>query len=125
MPIGLTMPFAKTNSSLGMLASSSKPLEATLYNLKSLVMTNWGERPNHFYLGCNLIEFLFSPSVEETKDRVIQRIEQQVSQWLPYVLLNNINVSFDDHILGVSIDFSIRGQQDLSSVLEVEVSTGA
>lgn len=126
-PIGLTMPFARTRASPGALASSTTQLEATLYNLRSLLLTNWGERPSHFYLGGNLIEFVFAPSDEETRERVVQRVEQQVAQWLPYVLLNSVDVSFSEgsHAIMVSVDFGIRGKQDLSSVLEVVVSAGA
>lgn len=126
-PIGLTMPFARGQGTLGALAFSTKPLEATLFNMKSLILTNWGERPNHYYLGCNLIEFVFAPGDEETRDRIVQRIEQQVAQWLPYVLLNSVDVqlSSDGHTFKVIVNFSIRGQQDLSSVLEVVVPSGA
>ena len=121
------MPFARDAASLGALASSTTSIQATLYNLKSLVLTNWGERPNHFYLGCNLIEFVFAPNDGETHDRIVGRIEEQVSQWLPYVLLGEIGTSIanDGHSIRVSVPFSIRGQQDLGSVLEVSVPMGA
>ena len=73
VPIGLTMPLAATSGAQGALAFSVTPQQATLYNMKSLIMTNWGERPAHFYLGCNLIEFLFGPLDAEVVERVIGR----------------------------------------------------
>lgn len=124
MPIGLTMPFAQTTSSLGFLAFTTTEIDATLQNLKSLVLTNWGERPNHYYLGCNLIEFLFAQVGPETEDQVVQRIQEQVSQWLPYVVLDNVSVELggsDGHQLSARIEFHLRDRQDMSSVLEVAV----
>lgn len=128
MPIGLTMPFAQTTSSLGFLAFSTKETEATVHNMKSLVLTNWGERPGHYYLGCNLVEFLFQQIDDETHDKIIQRIENQVANWLPYVNISEIKVDFvgqEGHGIRVQIKFSIRGRQDLSSVLDVTVGQTA
>lgn len=120
-PIGLTMPLARTTSSLGYLAYSTKELEATYYNLKSLILTNWGERPNHFYMGCNLIEFLFNPADDETKDKMLARITSQVDSWLPYVLLNDVGITFDNNTVKIRVDFGIKGRQDLNSTLEIAI----
>jgi phage baseplate assembly protein W len=126
-PIGLTMPFMRATGSTGFLAWASTELEATYYNMKSLVLTNWGERPNHYYLGCNLIEFLFEPGGEETDERISERIRAQVAQWLPYVQLNSVLVNFsgDQHRIKITIDFGIRDRQDLRSVLVVSYPAGA
>ena len=92
--------------------------------MKSLVLTNWGERPGHFYLGCNLVEYLFQQMDEETHDRIVQRIESQVAEWLPYVNINSLKVTLGSqkgHGIRVQISFSIKGRQDLSSTLDVTV----
>lgn len=118
------MPLSQTTSSLGFLAFSTKDTEATLYNMKSLILTNWGERPNHYYLGCNLVEFLFRQMDQQTKEQIIQRIDSQVSSWLPYVNIKKLDVSLegeDGHAIHVQIVFSIKGQQDLNSTLDVTV----
>ncbi len=127
-PIGLTMPLAQTTSSLGFLAFSAVDTEATLHNMKSLVLTNWGERPEHYFLGCNLIEFLFEQVNEETHDKIVQRIESQVASWLPYVNIEKLTVSFvgpGGHGIRVQVVFNIRGRQDLNSVLDVTVEAPA
>jgi phage baseplate assembly protein W len=121
-PIGLTMPFARTTSSLGYLAFSVTDLQATTHNLKALVLTNWGERPNHFYMGCNLIEFIFQPVTQETIDKVTARIMSQVDNWLPYVQINDVTVTFaeqDGHGMKIRIDFGLKSKQDLNTILEV------
>lgn len=122
------MPLAQTTSSLGFLAFSAKDTEATLYNMKSLILTNWGERPEHYYMGCNLIEFLFSQTDEETEDKIRQRIESQVANWLPYVNIEKLTVSFvgkEGEGIRIQIVFNIRGRQDLNSILDVVVETPA
>ncbi len=124
MPIGLTFPLAKNSGSLGYLAFSSTEKEAVSYNLKSLVLTNWGERPCHFYLGCNLREFIFGQLSEDTIEQVQERIESQVAMWLPYVLLKNVDIKFPSEIpngMRIVIQYSLKGRQDLGSVLEIDV----
>jgi len=124
-PIGLTMPIARTTSSLGVLAFSTTEIQATYFNLKSLILTNWGERPEHFFLGCNLIEYLFGPSNDETRVAIQERIQTQVAQWLPYVSLDTLDVTLGDpegQAIYIRIAFSIKGRMDLSSLLEVTVT---
>lgn len=116
------MPFARTTSSVGYVAFSTREIEATYFNLKSLILTNWGERPNHYYLGCNLLEFLFLPTTEETTDAIKSRITSQVESWLPYVQLNSITTSFsgpDGHTINIRVDFGLKGHPDLNSTLDV------
>jgi len=118
------MPFARTSSSLGYLDFSTTEIKATLYNLKSLVLTNWGERPNHFYMGCNLIEFIFAPATDDTIDKIVARINSQVDNWLPYVLINDVQIAFaepDGHGMQISIDFGLKNRQDLNAVLEITI----
>lgn len=124
MPIGLTLPLAQTTSSLGYLAFSTKDIEAAYYNLKSLLLTNWGERPNHFYLGCNLIEYLFEPEDNEVIDKMKARIESQVSTWLPYIDLQNVEITFPanrENYVRVKVKFGLKGRPDLNSIVDVTV----
>lgn len=124
MPIGLTLPFAQTTSSLGYLAFSTKEIEAAYYNLKSLLLTNWGERPNHFYLGCNLIEYLFEPSDDEVIEKIKTRIESQVQTWLPYIDLQDVEITFPadkENSVKVKVKFGLKGRPDLSNVVDVTV----
>ena len=121
MPIGFTLPFAKSTGTLGYFATSNNELQATYYNLKSLLLTNWGERPNHFNLGCNLSEFLFAPNNEETQADISQRISTQVSQWLPYVNIDELQINQSEHRISIHLKFSIRGRQDLSNVVDVVI----
>lgn len=122
MSIGLTMPLARSTGSVGYLASTDTDIQATYHNLKALLLTNWGERPNHFYMGCNLGEFLFAQQSDETRELIVQRIETQVGEFLPYVSLDRVDMSFnDDHRIVIKISFSLKDRMNLSSILEVAV----
>ena len=122
MSIGLTMPLARSTGSVGVLASTETDAQATYYNLKALLLTNWGERPNHFYMGCNLGEFLFAPQSDETQALIVQRIETQVGEWLPYVTLDVVDVSFsDDQRIVIKIQFSVKNRTNINGTLEVAV----
>jgi phage baseplate assembly protein W len=123
MPIGLTLPFARTTSSLGALDFSVTEEQATLYNMKSLLLTNWGERPMHYNLGCNLVEYLFAPADDETIDQIKSRIYEQVQLWLSYVELVSVDVAFDgEHRLSLRVEFRLRGRQNKNSVIQLTVS---
>ena len=122
MPIGLTMPFARSTGTVGYLASTLTDLEATYHNLKALLLTNWGERPNHYFMGCNLGEFLFAQQSPETRELISQRIETQVADFLPYVSLDKVDVSFnDDHRIIIKISFTLKDKIGVGSAHEVAV----
>ena len=116
------MPFSNATGSLGVIATSSSELEATYYNIKSLLLTDWGERPNHMNMGCNLTEFLFEPMSSEVESAVSDRITSQIGTWLPYVNVDSISVksSFSNQ-MRVSVSFSIAGRTDLTGLVEANI----
>ena len=95
MPIGFTLPFIRTSGSIGLFETTENELDAARQNLKSLLLTNWGERPMHFHFGCNFIEFLFETRrSDDFRSAIADRIVDQVGKWLPYLRLVNLNVLF-------------------------------
>lgn len=130
MPIGFTLPFSKSTGSLGFFETTQTELAAVGENLKSLLLTNWGERVNHYHLGCNLKEFLFENThSEELKSKMADRILNQVETWLPFVSILNLNIllneddsSVPENTVKVMISFGLTSAPDLSSRLEVLVS---
>src|SRR4051812_49239768 len=95
MSIGLTIPFSKSTGSLGYFQATDDELSAAGENVKSLLLTNWGERPMRYSMGCNFREFLFEPlRDEELRNRIADRIGSQLSTWLPYVVMDELNVLF-------------------------------
>jgi len=95
--LGFTMPFAQATGSLGLFVATQSEVAAAKHDLRSLLLTNWGERPMHRDLGCNLIEFLFQQMiVGETDVLVEERIRSQVSKWLPFLAIKAIKVTFPE-----------------------------
>jgi len=130
MAIGYTFPFSKSLDNPGFFETTSTDIAAVKENLKSLLLTNWGERVNHYYLGCNFKEFLFeSIHPTELKSRIADRIISQVDTWLPFLAIENLNVnlteddpSIPENGVGIRIDFKLIAKPDLSSRLEIVVS---
>lgn len=126
MPIGLTLPFARATGSVGYLDFTNDELAAVRENLKSLLVTNWGERVMHFNFGCNLIEFLFEPEQSaENKSRIADRIMSQVATWMPFVAVDELNILFNeddeavpDHGIGIRIKFRLVSRPDLQAKLD-------
>lgn len=103
-------------------------LSATVQNARSLLLTNWGERPMHYTLGCNLREFLFEQLRDETlKQKVADRVIDQFRRWIPFIELTELNIAFasDDSSVGdnemrVSLRFRfIRKPQLVGELSEV------
>lgn len=130
MPIGLTLPFAQTTGSVGFFEFTSDEFSAIRQNLKSLLVTNWGERVMHYNFGCNLREFLFEPIRNGSlKERIADRIISQVATWIPFVSIEELNVIFSDEdqslpeqSIGLRIVFKIVSRPDFSSLFEFVVT---
>jgi phage baseplate assembly protein W len=125
MSIGLTMPFAQATGSIGWFQTTEDELSAVHENLRSLAHTNWGERPMHFNLGFNLIEFLFSPvRDDEFRTMISDRAVSQIGRWMPFVRVDQVIVRTHDDDIGipdngvrVQIKYGLTGRPDLRSQL--------
>ena len=129
MSIGFTIPFAKSTGSLGYFEATNDEITAVQQNIKSLVLTNWGERVMHYDFGCNLIEFLFEQEGESSiKERIADRIISQTNKWMPYVTIDNLNIlfSYDDdaipeHCMKIVMTYHIASRPDLSAMFDIVV----
>lgn len=124
MPIGFMLPYTVSSGSVGYFEMTRDELSAVASNIKSLLVTNWGERPMHRDMGCNLIEFIFEPQrSDELRSMIADRIMSQLSRWLPFVSIKTLNVmlsgdspSVPENSISVFIQFSLNGRQDTASV---------
>ena len=94
MSISITFPLALSTGSVGYLESSDSIADAIESNVRSLLLTNWGERPMHFDLGCNFREFLFEQQTGSLKVSIANRIQSQLAKWMPFLKLQGIFVTF-------------------------------
>jgi len=94
MSISVSFPFALSTGSIGYLESSDSIVEAIKSNVRSLLVTNWGERVMHFDFGCNLREFLFEPMTSSLKVSIASRVQSQLAKWMPFLRLQGVFVAF-------------------------------
>lgn len=83
-------------------------------NLKTLLLTQIGERYMQPEFGTNLLAIVFEPNVSELKSDIQDILESAISTWLPYVSIEQLNITTteDDptlihHVL-ISLSYSIR-----------------
>lgn len=133
MSIGFELPFSVATGSVGYFQPTDTPLQAVRQNIKSLLLTNWGERPMHYFLGCNFKEFQFENiRPDELRSRITDRVLTQIDQWLPFVTIDDLRVltsDDDDNVPenGVRVDmkFHVGSRVDLSERLsQLIVGTG-
>ena len=93
----------------GVFESSYTTFEAAVSNLKNLILTEKGERYMQPNLGTNIRSILFENNTNEILELLRESIEQDISFWLPYISLQNIDVepSADRHSLSVRLEFQI------------------
>jgi phage baseplate assembly protein W len=97
-------------------------------NLKMLILTNPGERVMIPNFGVGLRNFLFEPYTIDTLASIKSRIESQVSDYMPFVELVNIQTgdpytsSSSATILDLRVEFRII-PMDIFSYIELSVST--
>jgi phage baseplate assembly protein W len=129
MPIGFVFPFTQATGSLGYFEVTRNELDAVYANIRSLLMTNWGERVNHYFMGGNLREFLFEPMRgDDLKNRVADRIISQINTWIPYVTIDELNILFpeddstiQENSMFIRISFRLTSKPDLTGNLPILV----
>ena len=96
MSFNFTLPFKLSTGSGGYFEVTEDVLSATASNVRSVLLTNWGERPMHYRFGCNLREFLFEPRTDSLRRRIADRIIQQIGEWMPFLSIRELNIIFSD-----------------------------
>jgi hypothetical protein len=96
LSISVTFPFALSTSSLGYLEPTSDVVSALQSNVRSLLLTNRGERVMHADFGCSLQDYLFEPKTNSLKAKIANRISSQLSQWLPFITLVGLFVTLSE-----------------------------
>ena len=121
--IGIDLPFRKSDSIEGWFASTTTTIEAVKNNIRNLLSTHKGERYMQPEFGSTLMDVIFNqgPDVENDIDEAIR---EAVSNWLPYVLINEINMFQEGNQVDVSIDFSVSLEPDSFDTLTFNFNIG-
>ena len=83
--IGIDLPFHKSDGYEGWFKSTTTTFEAVKNNIKSLLLTEKGQRIMQPTLGMNLKKYLFEPLTEDTIIAIENDIFQTFEFWLPFV----------------------------------------
>ena len=119
--IGLSFPLGFIGSRM---FNRTKTIEEQAqHNLKSLLLTNIGERPHQPEFGSKLLSVVF-----EFKDETLieEVIKEAVNQWLPYITINEVITVVDainPNRLNVSIDFSVATSPDATDQITLDFNT--
>ena len=107
---GLTFPLTYNNQLGGFFPTSKTLREQVSSNIKNLLLTSKGERVGQPEFGTDVTSILFEPITPDIGDRLETSITDGISQWLPYVTIQNIFVSTPDdqpNSIFISIEFSV------------------
>ena len=77
-------------------------------NFKHLVLTNPGERVMEPDFGVGFSRLLFEQYTAEIVEELQGRLYEQVAKYLPYISINDVRTSFEDHVLYVQISYIIE-----------------
>ena len=116
--IGITLPLQIGNTAFN---QSFQTIDQVRTNIKNLLLTKRKERVMQPVLGSGLQELLFDFNDETLADNIEETIIGAFEQWLPYVIVDTIDVRQTDFMkdtntVEISITFSIDGNPSLETV---------
>lgn len=84
--------------------------EQSISNLKNLLLTAKGERYMQPDFGTDIQETLFEPNTDVVRDRLRASLEEDIGFWLPYIIINKIDIvpDVDRYNLSVRIRYQVE-----------------
>ena len=106
--VGITLPIQRGED--GYFRQSFRTFDQVRSNLKNLLLTKKGERIFQPTFGSGLHDLLFNPATEKFEEDLENTINDAVAQWLPYVIVEDINIDIskeqtDNNQAKVSLKF--------------------
>ena len=107
----------KRNKAIGvMLPLGGTPLfklsytteEQAISNLKNLILTRKGERPLQPLFGSDVYSLLFENISENLNDELENSLREDIEFWLPYIIIDEVNVDTNEDYNTVSISLKVR-----------------
>lgn len=97
-------------------------------NLINLILTKKGERVMQPEFGCDIWKVLFEPIVDgEINTKIEESIEEAVSNWMPFVNIDNVlfefdNVDIDNHLIKLQLLFSLKSNPNIRDNVTLKVN---
>ena len=118
----------RNSDSNGIFATNYTTLTQAKDNLRNLILTKKGERLMQPDFGCDIWLVLFeqiSEGIIETK--IENYIVDAVSQWLPYLNIDEIifdydNNDIDNNRISLDLKFSLKNNPNLSESVQINVN---
>jgi len=109
--VGITLPYYSSNGRV--FNTSYTTLEQAKTNLKSLLLTNEGERYMQPLFGCNLKKIVFEPITEDLSNKLRDIIQDKIKYWLPYIEINTLDIEVEEDLNYVhfEIQFNLLGNK--------------
>tara|TARA_B110000285_G_C14781207_1_gene448594 strand:+ start:97 stop:537 length:441 start_codon:yes stop_codon:yes gene_type:complete len=107
--VGVMLPFGKLN---GLFTLSYSTEEQAISNLKNLLLTRKGERPFQPEFGTNVYSLMFEQIDTNLAESLADTLNDDIKYWLPYIIIDNINVEVevDKHYVSISLEFRVTEQ---------------
>jgi len=83
-------------------------LEQARVNLINLLMTTKKERLYHPNFGSDLLRLIYNPVSDTLKQRIVDSINNPVSNWLSYISINNIDIKSSLEDPSIQYDIFIK-----------------
>ena len=97
-------------------------------NLKMVIFTNPGERIMDIGFGVGIKRFLFRQNAVQTHDVLINRVSEQVTKYLPYIKIIDLDVdsalsnsALPENFIRLRLEYKIRPYNE-RDVLELSIS---
>ena len=121
--IGIGLPLTHNRS--GFFYKTKTSLEQAKSNIKNLLMTRKGERLGNPEFGSELLAVIFEQEGEDIENKVEEAIRSAMSQWLPFIIIDEIETNFSErnrNVINVSIGFSINVDTTNKSKLSIDLA---
>ena len=106
--VGVTLPLSRGRT--GHFKQSQTIREQVYSNIKNLILTAKGERLGQPTFGCDIQTLIFEPIIETSADTIEESVRDAVSNWLPYITIQNVFVTFegqDNNRIRLQIEYSV------------------
>jgi len=125
--IGIDLPFRKSSGNEGWFESTTQTFNAVRNNIKSILLTERGQRIMQPSLGLNLKKYLFEPINQDTVSKIESDIFETFNFWLPFVNILDLDVSFSENYdvgrnqINISLKFNIKQNQNYFDTINVTI----
>jgi len=114
--VGIQIPMTRPDG--GLFAQSYSTEQQAISNLKNLILTRRGERLMQPLFGTNIQDSLFEQNTEELASSIRSSIEEAVDFWLPYIIINKLDVNpvvvsnfqSEEHGVTITLNVSVTTQ---------------